>query len=49
MDEDDLPPKPYDSEGGFSGELGRTVAGFVWVAVFVAIVGVGLYLVTHWH
>ncbi|HEY4944422.1 MAG TPA: hypothetical protein VII56_23540 [Rhizomicrobium sp.] len=48
MDEDDLPPKPLDTDPGFSGELGRTFAGFVWVALFLAIAGAVLYAVTRW-
>ncbi|HXC57045.1 MAG TPA: hypothetical protein VNU97_17225 [Rhizomicrobium sp.] len=49
MDEDDLPPpKPAESEDSFSGELGRTFAGFVWVAVFVAIAGAVLFAAMRW-
>ena len=48
MDEDDLPPKPEQQDGGFSGALGQTVAGAAWVAVFLAIAGGVLYAVTHW-
>ena len=48
MDEDDLPPKPRDEDTGFSGELGRTFSGFVWVAIFLAIAGVVLYAATRW-
>ena len=48
MDDDDLPPKKLENDTGFSGELGRTVAGFVWVAVFLAVAGAVLYAVTRW-
>lgn len=48
MDQDDLPPQPKPNDSGFSGALGQTVAGFVWVAVFLAIAGGVLYAVTRW-
>ena len=48
MDEDDLPPPPPANDTGFSGELGRTVGTFVWIAVFLAIAGGVLYAVTRW-
>jgi hypothetical protein len=48
MDEDDLPPKPKQRSGGFATALGRTVSGFVWIAIFVAIVAVALYGLKHW-
>jgi hypothetical protein len=47
MDEDDVPPPPaVERDGGFSGALGRTVGNFVWIAMFVAIVGAVLYALT---
>ncbi len=48
MDEDDLPPQPKQSSGGFGAALGRTVSGFLWIAVFIAIVAVALYGLKHW-
>ncbi|MEI9885366.1 MAG: hypothetical protein WDN08_02510 [Rhizomicrobium sp.] len=48
MNEDDVPPKPIEHDTGFTGELGRTVGWFVWIAVFVAIAGGVLYAVTRW-
>jgi hypothetical protein len=49
MDEDDLPPPPAKPrDDGFSGALGATVARFVWIGVFVAVVAAVLYAVTHW-
>jgi hypothetical protein len=48
MDEDDLPPRAAESEDSLSGELGRTVSGVVWVAVFVAVAAGLLYLATRW-
>jgi hypothetical protein len=48
MNEDDLPPKPAANESGFSGELGRTFAGLIWVAAFLAVAGAVLWLVTRW-
>jgi hypothetical protein len=48
MDTDDLPPAPRENDNGFAGELGRTVASFTWIAVFIAIAGVVLWLVTRW-
>ena len=48
MDEDDLPPKPVDNDTGFSGALGQTFAGFVWVAIFFAVAGAILYAATRW-
>jgi hypothetical protein len=50
MDQDDLPPRParpIDSDAGFTGELGRTFAGFFWVALFVAIAGGAVYALMH--
>ncbi len=48
MNEDDLPPRPAEDETGFSHELGRTVIGFVWVALFLGIAGGVLYALTRW-
>ena len=48
MDDDDLPPPPAANDTGFAGELGRTVGGFLWIAVFLAIAGGVLYAVTRW-
>jgi len=48
MNEDDLPPKPRQSEDGFAGELGGMVGTLVWVGVFLAVAGVALYLVMRW-
>jgi hypothetical protein len=48
MDQDDLPPQPPANDTGFSGALGQTVAGFAWIAVFLAIAGGVLYAVTRW-
>ena len=49
MDEDDLPPQqPPANDTGFSGALGQTVAGFVWIAVFLAIAGGVLWALTRW-
>ena len=49
MDEDDLPPQPHPAnDTGFSGALGLTVGTFVWIAVFLAVAGGVLYLVTRW-
>jgi hypothetical protein len=46
MDDDDLPPQPRDDDTGFSGELGRTFAGFIWVAAFLAVAGGVLFGLT---
>lgn len=47
MDEDDVPPKPaVEQDSGFSGALGRTVGNFVWIAIFIGIVGVVLFFLT---
>jgi len=48
MDEDDLPPPPRPSNGGFGTALGRTVSGFLWIALFIGIVGLVLYGLKHW-
>jgi len=48
MDEDDLPPPPRQRSGGFGAALGRTVSGFLWIAVFIGIVAVVLYGLKHW-
>ena len=51
MNQDDLPPRPsrpIDADVGFTGELGRTFAGFFWIAFFMTIAGVILYALTHW-
>jgi hypothetical protein len=48
MDEDDVPPPPAaERDSGFSGALGRTVGSFVWIALFIALVGVALFVLTH--
>lgn len=48
MDEDDLPPQPTQTDSGFSGELGRTFAGLVWVALFLGIAGAALFFIMRW-
>ena len=48
MDEDDLPPPPRQRSGGFGAALGRTVSGFLWIALFIGIVGLALYGLKHW-
>jgi hypothetical protein len=48
MDEDDVPPQPQQTDTGFSGELGRTFAGVVWVALFLGIAGAALFLILRW-
>ena len=48
MDEDDLPPPPRQRSGGFGAALGRTVSGFLWIAIFIGIVAVVLYGLKHW-
>ena len=53
-DDDDLPPKPANDTGisaddsSFSGTLGRTFAGAMWVAVFAVVAGAFLWAVVHW-
>jgi hypothetical protein len=52
MDQDDLPPKPANDSANddtsFSGALGMTVAGVVWVGLF-ALVGLAvLWALVHW-
>jgi hypothetical protein len=50
MDDDDLPPPPRrHDQPAFSRALGFTVGQFAWIAIFIAIVGVILYGVVHWH
>jgi hypothetical protein len=48
MDEDDLPPPPRQRSGGLGAALGRTVSGFLWIAVFIGIIAVVLYGLKHW-
>ena len=48
MDEDDLPPRPPEKEDSLAGELGGTVAGVVWIGLFLAIAGIVLFLVVRW-
>jgi hypothetical protein len=48
MDDDDLPPKPRDADTGFTGELGRTFSGFVFVALFLAAAGAIVYAAIRW-
>lgn len=51
MDIDDLPPpqQPMDSDDeSFTGQLGLTFAGLVWVAIFATIAGAVLWAVIHW-
>jgi hypothetical protein len=38
MDDDDLPAPRTSDDTSFGAELGRTIGGFFFVAVFVAIV-----------
>jgi hypothetical protein len=51
MDKDDLPPKPANDapdESSFSGMLGMTFAGLMWVTLFAVIAGAFLWAVIHW-
>jgi hypothetical protein len=48
MDDDDLPPRPDNSDTGFTGELGSTVGGVLWLVPFLAVAGLVLWLVTRW-
>jgi hypothetical protein len=49
MDEDDLPPPPRQGSGGLGGALGSTLSGFLWIAIFIAIMAAALYGLTHWR
>jgi hypothetical protein len=52
MDQDDLPPRPsrpIENDSGFAGELGRTFAGFFWIALFMTVAGVIVYALMHWN
>ena len=50
MDEDDLPPGPAEGSDDrtFSGQLGQTFAGAVWIGLFLLIAGAVLYAAMHW-
>jgi hypothetical protein len=48
MDQDDLPPAPRHGSSGFGGALGRTLSGFLWIAIFIGILAVALYALQHW-
>jgi hypothetical protein len=48
MDEDDVPPAPRRGSSGFGDALGRTLSGFLWIAIFIGIVAVALYGLKHW-
>ncbi len=48
MDDDDLPPKTRESNGGFAGQLGGMFAGVVGIGFFLILAGVALFWVMRW-
>jgi hypothetical protein len=48
MEEDDLPPAPRQEHSGFGGALGSTLSGFLWIAIFIAILAAALLGLKHW-
>ncbi|MEJ0027583.1 MAG: hypothetical protein WDN01_16275 [Rhizomicrobium sp.] len=48
MNQDDLPPRPLQTEDGFAGELGGMVGTLVWIGGFLALAGVALFFVMRW-
>lgn len=48
MDEDDLPPPPRHSSGGFGAALGHTVGRFLWIAIFFGILALAILGLKYW-
>jgi len=48
MDEDDLPPASGQGSSSFGDAFGRTLTGFLWIAIFIGLVAAALYGLQHW-
>lgn len=48
MEDDDLPPRPLaeppEQTEGFAQSLGELFGASIWIALFLAVAGIGLYL-----
>ncbi|HUB85118.1 MAG TPA: hypothetical protein VL971_05450 [Rhizomicrobium sp.] len=49
MDEDDLPPAPHRAEETGAGNFGQLIGAGLWIALFVAIAGIVLYILLRAH
>lgn len=49
MTDDDLPPQPHRAEESAAGDFGQLIGAGVWIALFVAIAGVVLYILLRAH
>jgi hypothetical protein len=49
MDDDDLPPRPHQTEETAAGDFGQLFGAGMWIALFIAIAGVVLYILLRTH
>jgi hypothetical protein len=49
MEDDDLPPKPHKPEETAAEDFGQLFGAGLWIALFLAIAGVVLYLLLRAH
>jgi len=49
MDDDDLPPKPHKQEETAASIFGQLYGAGLWIGLFLAIAGFGLYLILRAH